>query len=93
MNDHFRACIREVFSCDAESNEWSGRWDLSGMLPGGERRQIEVHSPVENINHPVGEREAAVAELWKKSRALGLVPTHGVLDLPKRMKHLSRYLA
>lgn len=92
MNDQFRACVREVFSYDAE-NVWHGKWDVGGTLPNGERRTLSVTSTIENINAPHGERETAVRELAAQSQASGLVPSAGVLDLPKRNKHLARYLA
>lgn len=93
VNDQFRACVREVFHLDVETNVWLGRWDVSGTLPSGERRQLSHESPVENVNAPLGEREAAVRELHAKAKHSGLIPSIGVLELPKRNKHLSRYLA
>lgn len=93
MNDHFRACVREVFSLDIKTNEWHGRWDVAGTKPDGERGQIQTTYPVSNINHPVAERERAVTELYAKTLSSGLIPMAGTLALPKRDKHLARYLA
>lgn len=78
MNEQFRACVREVFSCDNTTNEWSGRWDVIGSTPAGERRQFSAWSEVANINHPV-ERDAAILKLWDMVKAEGVKPLSGIL--------------